>query len=864
MQVVKPLKLGLSTRCIEFRRRFGLAVTASLYFPFRPEGEAALWSEPSMWKFLATEMPEGPFIDEGCIKAHSEFLLRARAFAPKGHSQAVEVVATVAGRSKTAHVFGARRWQGRQPGAPEPFESLPLDWQHAFGGPRFADNPLGLGHRERAEDEPAGGQPLPQVLRPKQHPTGPFDVLEPIGFGPIDCSWPARARHAGTYDEQWLKEQFPGLASDIDWRYFNLAQPDQWFDKPPRGDEPFEFVHMHPTKALVGGALPGLRARVFADYGDGKVERLSEVPLRLATLWFFPHAEVGIALFQGLTECSEDDGSDIRTLLGAVERLVDPRTKAHYLEALQRRRDPKDGAMQSLREADLLPAGLPTADPDLDGSMADYRPDGLAALAARNGATLRLQIAIDEARAKGVDPDKIGLKLPAVEKAPTLEELPDYLAAQRKTLLNAQVSAALDAIEALNDARAKALQAGIDPASLVPRGPPSYRAEAHVAELQALAKVRPGAVDLAAMAPRLLQAEVMARQTYLATAHTQAPAQRLPAAPAAKLRAQVQAAHEERQSFLGCDFTGADFSGLDLSGADFSAAWLEGVSFNGARLVGAFFAGAVLAHADLSDADASDADFSGANLGGAKLNATRFMKANLSDAVLSNTALAQTDLRSASIDRLQMLDATFGVADWRLVRGSGLRFIKAQLGGMVFNRCELVEPLFIECDLSGVDFSAAIMKKATFIRCTARGAKFVQAQLDGLVLVESCDFSGADFSGAHLDKANLRGSVLKEVLFPQARMAGCDLSGADAQGADFRGAAMPGSLLMRTRLNGARMAESNLMNALLSNADLRGADLWRSNLHGSDLSRILADTQTRLEGANLDRARTYPRRTAPA
>ena len=45
MQVIKPMALGLCTRPIEFKRRLGLSVTASLYFPFRPAGQGTAWLE---------------------------------------------------------------------------------------------------------------------------------------------------------------------------------------------------------------------------------------------------------------------------------------------------------------------------------------------------------------------------------------------------------------------------------------------------------------------------------------------------------------------------------------------------------------------------------------------------------------------------------------------------------------------------------------------------------------------------------------------------------------------------------------------------------------------------------------------------
>jgi uncharacterized protein YjbI with pentapeptide repeats len=863
MQLIKPMALGITTRCIEFRRRLGLVVTASVYFPFRPTGQAAVWTEASMWKFLGEQMPEGPFIDECGLKARSEYLVRAIAHAPGGRAQAVDVMARVAGREKRVHAVGPRRWNGRDATAPEFFESVPLDWQHTYGGPGFAANPLGMGREPRVAA--GGGEParwLPQVVLPGLNPGTPDDEVPPVAFGAIDCTWPQRARHAGTYDERWLKEQSPGFASDIDWRYFNMAQEDQWFEEPPRGDEGFEFQNLHPTKPLVSGVLPGLRARCFTDHGDGTSPKLREVPLKLATLWFFPHAERGIALFQGLAECSEDDASDVHTLLGAIEYLAETKPSQHYLDALNRRRHPKDGALHALRESDLLPAGLQAVDPDFEAVQSDFKPEGLAAQAARRGAVLKMQVAIDEVKAKGVDPARLGLKIPTAEPMPTLENLPEYLASKRAELLNAQVTAALDAADQLKAAHVKAKAAGIDPESLLHRGPPTYRAADHLKQLQGVASAPGGKslIDAAKVGPKLVQLEAMARSSYLSTAHMQPPAKPMPVPRAKVLRDAVAKAHAERKSFFAADLTGADLSGLDLSGADFTNAWLEGANLSGAKLQRSSFAYAVLAHADLSQADFTEADLTGANLGRAKLKTTRLVKANLTGAIVGDTALGQTDLRGARIDKLQMHGATFGLADWRSTQGAGLVFHKAVLKDMVFNRCVMVQPVFIECDLSGVDFSAAQLERPSFIKCTGVGTRFIRAQMAGTVFVDGCDFSQADFSQAQMPGSNLRAARLVKANFHQAVLDGSDLSDADCTGADLRGATLKRTLLIKTRFAEARLADANLMNAIVQRADLRGADLTLANLYGTDLSRIHADTSSKLDGANLERAKTYPRR----
>lgn len=857
MQTYKPMMLGLTTRPIEFRRRLGLSISAGLFFPLRPAGEGTLWTEMSMWKFLEAEMPEGPFIDECIVKQRNEFLVRGSAYAPAnagGRVPAIEVSATVAGIQKKLHVFGPRRWQGRHAGEPEPFASVPLDWQHAYGGADFPANPLGLG-RAKDSDE----HWLPQVLLPNTHPTGPDDEVPPAGLRPLDCMWPQRARYAGTYDQRWLEEQSPGFASDMDWRYFNLAPEDQWLPE-LRGDESFEFVNMHPERQVLQGVLPGFAPRVFVDRGDGQTARLREVELKLTTLWFFPHAERGIALFQGLAKCEEDDATDIKTLLGAVERLGQPRAIEHYLDALNQRRDPEVGTIVAMRESDLLPDGFVSEDPAMEAVVSDFKLEGLQAEAARRGAQFEIGHAMRTAKASGVDPAKLALVMPDREPVPALEALPEYLLKKRAEALNAQVTALLDAAEQLNAAKARMAAAGIDPESLVHRGPPTFRAST---QIEALARVGTPADQVKAAAPKLLKLEGLQRIGYLQGAHAQPPAKPLPPQRAKALRDSVQEGHAQKKSFLGADLTGADLSGMDLSGADFSGAWLESANLSRTKLHGTVFMNAVLAHADLSEADATGADFSGANLGKAKLTNTRLVQATLAGTLLMDTPLAHTDLRGARLDDAKLLGATFGLADWRSVQASGLIFRKASLKDMVFHRCRLSQPTFVECDLAGADFAVAELIRPTFVKCTGIGARFTHASLEGAVFVDGCDFSRADFSDARLKACNLRGAMLAGARFDRALLDEADLGEADCSAAQFNSASLRSAILIKTHLQGAVMARANLMNAIVQRADLRGTDLRAANLYGTDLSRIWTNTDTQLAGASFDRAKIFPRRDHP-
>ena len=864
MRVIKPFPISLLTRCIEHRRRIGLVVTACVYFPFQHAGQGTAWSEMSMWAFLGKEMPEGPLIDEGMLKVRSEYLVRGKAFAPGGRAAQCDVGVRVGGLAKTMRVFGPRLWINGRASEPLPFDSVPLDWSHAYGGADHVPNPQGMG---RAPEDRDGLRVhlLPQVELIGSPSLRPSAMIEPASFDRIDLMRPQRAQYCGTYDEHWLQEHSPGFASDVDWRFFNMASPDQWSQTPFVGDEAFSFINMHPTRTHVDGHLPGLRVRCFTGAPDAHAPMLRESAMRLSTLWFFPHAERGVLIFQALVPCDEDDGSDIGLLMLGLERLGEPRTDEHYAQVVAHRLDRRGGAMASLRESDLVPDGINGSDPDFAAIQADYEPAGLMGAAQRRGAELRMAVARDDAKALGLDPDAMKLVVPPPVKVPTLEELPEFVQRMEKAALNAQVTSLLDAVEQRQTANEKAAAAGIDLDSLVHRGPPRYRAAAHLDELRAAAAA--GArnedgspLDAESFKPQVQRVEALERSAYLATAHEQPPARRMAPAHAAAVRDAVLRAHAAKQSFMAADLTGADLSKLDLRGADFTGAWLESADLSGSLLASCSFAAAVLAHADLSAADASDGDFSGANLGKAKLATTRFVGASLASANFSGTLLASTDLRKATIDRATLRGAGFGLADWRRVKGAGLLFHKASLDGLVLRHAELFEAQFIECDLSRADFRGAFLDRPVFIGCHGSEVRFAGARMAGAVFAEACRFDGADFSEARLKGSNLRGCSFIGANFSAADLDESDLSGAALDGACLARASLRKSLLVKTSLRAATLASGTCMEAILQRADLRGACLDGANLFGADLSRIRTDLATSLLGVVAERARIHPRR----
>lgn len=861
MHVIKPQALCLGTRPIEFRKRFGLAVSGSLYLPFDQGPRGSLWSEQSMWDFLAQEMAM-PLIDEGVPKVAAEFLVHGRAFSQPQRSNAVAVRARVGSRDKTLYVFGDRQWVGRTPTDPAPFESIPIAWERAYGGAGYAENPLGLGHA------PVGDRhPLPNLELPEHRVQRPGLAAVPAGYGSLDVMHPQRQALRGTYDESWLKEHAPGFPPDIDWHYFNLAPRDQWFDAALTGREPFEFEHMHPRKAKVQGQLPGLRVRAFCSYGgtsgDAKGLRLKEVPMRLTTLWFFPHAECLVMTFHGLAETSQDDASDIVRLLGAVERLDEPKDPAHYLKTMSQRLDARMAAFHALNDAPLLPDGVDLHDPRVDARQAALRPEGLKEDAQRRRAEVDMSLARDQARRMGKDPDALGLRLAPRVAPPTTAELPAYIEQAQAEAERQQWAVVEDAVGHAERALELLKKGKVDPAQLVHRGPPAYRASTELAAVVQGFERAGKPLDASRRQQfdtMFRKQEVLHHMTYLQNAHHQPPVRRLVGEAAARCRAEVQWLLDRRvRSWPGIDLTGADLSGLDLSGLDLTGAWLEHADLTGARLKSTVFRGAVLAHAVFTGADASEASFVGANLGKAQLAGAVFDDADFSGAILSGCHLKGTRFIRARLSRTDLLDTQWGEADWRGLRADNLLFHERELKGLDLGKARLVQCTFVGCDLSQVDFGSARLNACTFTQCQLDKARFSACLMPGTVFADNTRLTQADFSGADLSNANLGECDATGALFVQARLDGANLGKARLDGCNFDRASAVRALLRKAQLRRAVLTGANLMDAILQGANLCSANLRGANLYGADLARVLMDPHTTLAQANVDRARTWPR-----
>jgi len=218
-------------------------------------------------------------VDSGLspYKPRTDVLIEATAYAPNGSPQESWVSAVRVGNlEKQFLVTGPRQWQ-RKLGIPrlseiEPIASLPIRYEHAFGGvradgERFAANPVGMGFENKLNGK---GVPVPQILSvDTPHPSF-GESLKPIGLGPIPPAWQPRLQHAGTYDATWKETRAPYLPQDFSFEFYNVASEGMRFDGFASGDEVFQLSNLSQERELIFG-LPRIQLVTLIQFNDGRI-----------------------------------------------------------------------------------------------------------------------------------------------------------------------------------------------------------------------------------------------------------------------------------------------------------------------------------------------------------------------------------------------------------------------------------------------------------------------------------------------------------------------------------------------------------------------------------------------------------------
>lgn len=234
------------------------------------------------------------------IKVRGEVLVHAVCYTPDGRPRtSCDVSIAVGPIQKALRITGDRAWSRDAQGQPivgrtQPFESMPIRWERAFGGLSSPHNPLGRGIEPWPDDAGKLIHYLPNIEPREKRVADPAERPPPVGLGPISPMWEPRLSQQGTRDQRWAMFRAPLPPKNFDPRFFNAAPEDQqlaegyfW------GDEPIVMTGLHKEIPVYRTSLPGKRLRVFLliRQPKGAPSRFTEVHMNLDTVHIDMEAE---------------------------------------------------------------------------------------------------------------------------------------------------------------------------------------------------------------------------------------------------------------------------------------------------------------------------------------------------------------------------------------------------------------------------------------------------------------------------------------------------------------------------------------------------------------------------------------------
>lgn len=806
LRIIKPQNTELVHRVYSpapnhYAMAFGVMVPFVLH---PPQGGHAI--EPgAIWDVAAKVLSKDDILDEGWPKPLGEFLVAGNCYCPADHTaQPVAATVSVGGLTKRLAVFGDRHVTATGGiSTPQPFDSMPITANNAFGGKDYPANPLGKGL-----DEQNGIKPLPNIEYPGHLMVSPSDRPPPAGFGPLSAAVPQRARFMGRQDEHWRKNRWPHLPQDTDARYFQAAPEDQQLKGFWKGGESVRVSNMHPAHPNLETTLPNYRARLFVNQSDAQGEvHFRELNVNADTVWLMPEAQLGFLIFRAAVPVTDPDGRDIHAFMAELEPTSNEALPAlYYLNKCLRALSPEK--FKHVPDLDS---------PQAKQTLADLNAAGLLAKVREQKTQFQASL-----RQAGVNETDV---LNELEANPHTRQLAQALR-QRKGNL-AGYFTEIETLLAMLDK---------DDAS------PSSSSSSTSSSKQALSSSnlkqtltpypQPGAH--AAKAP---------------PAETEAPLHD-PAA-AARRRTQIMSAHARGRSCAGLDLSHANLAGLDLAGIDLTGAVLSGANFAGTRLQGACLdkvvapgarfdaadlSGCLLRNASLSHCSFTGAVLRGAQLNGADCSGAGFAGADFTGTCLNDATLVGAWLQGIKAERLMATKAQFTLANLDsaqlpAAQIEGANFSGASAKRSNFSGAVAVKTNWSQCDLSGADLTHADLTASQ----AGPGSSFDQARLD-LSVLESVGWMGASMQQASLQSVRAAGAD-----FSDARLTGAQLTRSDLRQCNFD----------RADLSQAVLAASNLMQASFIHTNLQSARFDRSNLYNA----TFVDNQLAgalFDGANLD------------
>ncbi|MBK8258834.1 MAG: DUF2169 domain-containing protein [Polyangiaceae bacterium] len=670
------------------------AVIVKGTFEIRPNGAPVALSEKQ-------ELPHGDvFSSDGenaaldlasdfvPMKLRADVLLRGTAHAPPGEHAALVSLFLGALRARIVALPPRTFGSDGVPRPSGPFAPVPLRFENAFGGPGFAQNPVGTGF--------APGSSPPLLEDPDRLMRTRADRPKPAVMGPISPLWESRKNLLGSFDAAWQRDRWPCFPANFDAAHFNAA-PAELRCPYLKGDEPFRIDNVLPGGHSISGALPGVRPRAFVVREN---EPIREVSLQLDTVLFDTDAMQLKLTWRGSFASADQSAR----LIIVQESVHTPRSAEHISTLLCAR-----AARGFAAPVAKLPAPRSTELGEvLKIASKPVKLDKLVyPLAVSAGA---LVFAAGAKAAAAPRP-----KAPApLSKQTLVEQISSGKSLQKADLTGVDLSeldlsgqnlsgAILQGADLTGVNLAKANLTGAQMAGI-------RAARANFSESN---------LTLADLSGADLQKADLSGADLTKTKLTQANMS----------GSLLQGSTGENPVFVKAQLTHVNASNVRFSKADFSYAAAVGIVFHKADLTEAKFL----------ETTASKAIFEEAVLSDARFEKTDIQGGNFSSATAKGTVFEQCNLTSALLKKADLTGSVF----------AGSNLSKADLRGVLARSAHFKSALLDEAKFDGADLMQASLESASLKKTTFVGANLYQAET-WKASAEQADFSGALLTGTKL------------------------------------------------------------------------------------------------------------------
>lgn len=885
MQLIKTLYSSVLHRSLKSHGRFIGSFSVGYFFRLTT---GDLQFEPNGWGTLIKNGYGLHNADEAVKKQQGEFIVLGKAYAPNQMpAERVTVSVKCGNIQKSLLVSGPRDWQGLNGTLqrPRPFTEQEISYKYAFGGEGFNDNPVGIGAREITNEQGDKIHPIPHIEYPHKAVTRRGEWVPAASFNQVQLDWTQRQKLAGTYDDDYLKNDMPGLARDLDWRFFQIVASDQWNQGFWRPDERFSIANMHPTMSVINSQLPGVIGRCFVSQKEGDKEIFKEIPLELDTIWFLPDQDLGLVFFRGTLGVADDFMSDIKAVMCALESVKDTRRSfAHYEREFKLRMDPQESYKYLLFQAPLLPEGFDGSmseltGPQYEGTQSEFAdamkhyaeaqqqqskdnapealqnslastvpPPGNDDLMQKATALIEQafpQIKDADGKIKGVDLTRIDLtKLDDLKKL--LDSLKDQRIAETTAELKEKRARLIDENPEKNKNAISLIDTLLAGFSSHPPLVRTSISDKEISIKQSLDQsrqrvntmVQEGLAteaqrfkleeDYATIEKQLQALESSSLNAYRKVAHYHTQTSSPHAGREAEIRNELVRRAQSGQTCQGMDLSFCDLSGLNLSGLDFSGAFFEYALLKDTRLAGANLENAVFCFASIKSCDLSSTNMKGANLGSCSIATSDFRDARMDECVFAKSSLTECQFSNAQLHLKSdaFLHVSIRQCQFEKCNFTAINLVESALESSRFMACDFSNGNIVKCSMPDNRYENCVFAAANIVSSDLSRSRFECCNLQNIRFVGGCKFPAAVFHGSDFSNANLR----------DCEAMAADFSEATARMTDFGNSNLEGARFDRFNSNQVQMMSANLKHSSFKRANLFGASFMNAVLTGCDFT----------------------------